>query len=118
MLVFHILTIYQYSYSIKYPLDMRQHQLVVLITDLYLTESTAQVLGLDRCVDDVLNHLLQGLPQNPKTPYVSDVRELYLIYSFVQIYSSMSSQRLFGASRTAMRHDPQLLKYVLLLRYG
>ena len=58
------------------------------------------------------------IPQNPKTPYVSDVRELYLIYSFVQIYSSMSSQRRFGASRTAMRHDPQLLKYVLLLRYG
>ena len=62
--------------------------------------------------------LTDALPQNPKTPYVSDVKELYLIYSFVQIYSSMSSQRRFGASGPPMRHDPQLLTYVLLLRFG
>ncbi len=35
----------------------------------------------------------------PKTPYVSNVRQLYLNYSFIQIYSSMSSQRRFGASQ-------------------
>jgi hypothetical protein len=46
------------------------------------------------------------------------VREWRLIYSFVQIYSPMPNQRRFGASRTAMRHDPQLLTYVLLLRFG
>ena len=30
----------------------------------------------------------------------------------------MSNQRRFAASSPAMRHDPQLLTYVLLLRFG
>ncbi len=63
MIVFHILTIYQYSNSIKHPLDERQQQLIVLINDLHLAKSTAQVLGLYRCIDDVLHHLLQGLQE-------------------------------------------------------
>ena len=69
MLVFHIIAIYQYSYSIKYPLDERQNQLVVLIIDLHLTESTAQILGLDSCVHNVLNNLLQGLQEVVRVMY-------------------------------------------------
>ena len=63
MLLIHIIIIYQYSYNIKYPLDKRQQQLIVLINDLHMAESAAQVLGLDRCVDNVLHYLLQGLQE-------------------------------------------------------
>ena len=59
----HILTISQCSSCIKYPFHKGKQQLIVLITDLYLPESTGQVLSLDRCVNDVLHHLLQGLQE-------------------------------------------------------
>ena len=59
----HILTISQCSSCIKYPFHKGKQQLIVLITDLYLPESTGQVLSLDRCVNDFLHHLLQGLQE-------------------------------------------------------